>query len=188
MTGLQHVARPDSRAAYPVQMTGKIDRAFRIATPMRKVSWTKRFAAVWGRASACDGRSSYSKVSSTEPSWASIATGPARSAIGQAMRWRVQVESRLSGGERDAQISALSGGWLSGGLSGASTGKCTGNAGLVNLVEGRAATCSAAARSRPRRTGTSQLMTWTSRPRSGSIRCSPTATAPAATTWPPTRW
>ena len=27
---------------------GKIDKAFRIATPMRKASWTKRFAAGWG--------------------------------------------------------------------------------------------------------------------------------------------
>jgi Transposase DDE domain len=26
----------------------KIDKAFRIATPMRKASWTKRFAAGWG--------------------------------------------------------------------------------------------------------------------------------------------
>jgi hypothetical protein len=26
----------------------QIDKAFRIATPMRKASWTKRFAAGWG--------------------------------------------------------------------------------------------------------------------------------------------
>ena len=26
----------------------RIDKAFRIATPMRKASWTKRFAAGWG--------------------------------------------------------------------------------------------------------------------------------------------
>jgi hypothetical protein len=33
-----------------------IDKAFRIATPMLKALWTKRFAAGWGERAAADGR------------------------------------------------------------------------------------------------------------------------------------
>ena len=33
-----------------------IDKAFRIATPMRKASWTKRFAEGWGGAAGCEWR------------------------------------------------------------------------------------------------------------------------------------
>ena len=41
------------------QNGGKIDKAFRIATPMRKASWTKRFAEGWGerRGANADGGS-----------------------------------------------------------------------------------------------------------------------------------
>ena len=38
------------------QNGGKIDKAFRIATPMRKASWTKRFAEGWGGAAGCEWR------------------------------------------------------------------------------------------------------------------------------------
>ena len=34
----------------------QIDKAFRIATPMRKASWTKRFAEGWGGAAGCEWR------------------------------------------------------------------------------------------------------------------------------------
>ena len=33
----------------------QIDKAFRIAKPMRKASWTKRFAAGWGERRAANG-------------------------------------------------------------------------------------------------------------------------------------
>src|SRR5271166_3723433 len=33
-----------------------IDKALRIATPMRKASWTKRFAEGWGGAAGCEWR------------------------------------------------------------------------------------------------------------------------------------
>jgi len=33
----------------------KIDKAFRIAKPMRKASWTKRFAAGWGERRGANG-------------------------------------------------------------------------------------------------------------------------------------
>ena len=33
----------------------KIDKAFRIATPMRKASWTKRFAEGWGERRGANG-------------------------------------------------------------------------------------------------------------------------------------
>ena len=36
--------------------SNKIDKAFRIATPMRKASWTKRFAEGWGGAAGCEWR------------------------------------------------------------------------------------------------------------------------------------
>jgi Rhodopirellula transposase DDE domain len=37
------------------QGQGEIDKAFRIATPMRKASWTKRFAGGWGERRGANG-------------------------------------------------------------------------------------------------------------------------------------
>ena len=38
------IFKPETKA----YILAQIDKAFRIATPMRKASWTKRFAAGWG--------------------------------------------------------------------------------------------------------------------------------------------
>ena len=45
--------RSQSRLGW--QNGGKIDKAFRIATPMRKASWTKRFAEGWGERRGANG-------------------------------------------------------------------------------------------------------------------------------------
>ena len=40
---------------HPLTRATTIDKAFRIAKPMRKASWTKRFAAGWGERRAANG-------------------------------------------------------------------------------------------------------------------------------------
>src|SRR5271157_1602966 len=45
------------------QNGGKTDKAFRIATPMRKASWTKRFAAGWGERRRANGDSASDEAS-----------------------------------------------------------------------------------------------------------------------------
>ena len=57
---LNHIAQQELRRYDPrSRFLKKIDKAFRIATPMRKASWTKRFAEGWGerRGANADGGS-----------------------------------------------------------------------------------------------------------------------------------
>src|SRR5208283_3646245 len=48
---------PDSGWPLPLSkpIGWQIDKAFRIATPMRKASWTKRFAGGWGERRVANG-------------------------------------------------------------------------------------------------------------------------------------
>ena len=45
MGGKRHTLRRPEGTLAPTSQTDKTDKTFRIAKPMRKVSWTKRFAA-----------------------------------------------------------------------------------------------------------------------------------------------